>query len=193
MFSKYTSTPLFLTLVQLAFAAGFGYGAAHFGSIPLCILYVAMFGTGAVATANPKWRTVISYFGLIFLLGAGVFIVLQPKRTINLWYIGKIVFVVYYSVFVAQIFSTLVDKDKKRAVCVLGLVFFVCFMLELGVSPEAPSFLQSLKVLAAEGGGQYGWKDLIQDICFGIGAAIAIELYKPQEHKVPVDNIQPKA
>ena len=167
--------------IPLLLATISGICAAVAGFTHMAILLALMFASIGFMAASPNWRTWISIGAIAFAILMGVVIVWDEPTDINQWYVMKIVFVIYFAVFVGHLISRFLGGFQTLLVIALSVGMFICFWIQ-------HEFLMGA---VAAGAPVYTGPTFCQDIFFGISAAIAAELFNPATPKDPPSSKKP--
>lgn len=127
--------------------------------------------------SSEKERFFISIIGIVVIFLLACLVVEQRSNDIVVWFVTKLVFVVYFGIFIGR---TLSGSGKKKVnhtvkLSILIVLMAVCFAVKYAGMKDALELFSLFKPLHANN-GIYGWPDFIEDILFGLAGALAAEL-----------------
>jgi hypothetical protein len=145
------------------------------GRIAPALLVFCVMTTIAWVVTPAHQRTLISIIGIVVILFGAAVLVESASSDINVWFIAKIVFVLYFGVFVGQVTTAISGGKENLHIALLAALLLVGFFLKFSTVVDGKSVFSGLSFLS-EGSSLYKWADLIEDFSFGIAGALAAEL-----------------
>lgn len=162
-----------------AFVTFYKFGAPGPAALNFCL---ASLFAWIVSTSRTK--TFLSFLGLAVIILSAIAVVSSGRTDINSWFTVKLVFVIYFGIFVGHIAGAFSKGNAYIYNGIIGALLAICVVVKYSLLPDSPDWLDPVAQIVSSV-GVYGLADLLEDAAFGLAGALAAEILKAAEITSP--------
>jgi hypothetical protein len=149
----------------------------HRGAPEPAALIFCLASLFAWIVSSDRTKIFISVLGLLIIVLCAIAIVAKGQTDVNSWFAVKIVFVVYFGIFVGHLVGAWSKGNEYIYNGILAFLLAVCVVIKYSTQADVMPLFEPIARNMA-GTGIYVLSDLFEDIAFGLAGALAAEILK---------------